>query len=207
MKARSLFLCEVMAVCALAGAPVLADSLWHEPTAPSMFADRKAFAVGDILTIVVQESSTATKNNETKTSKATSLNAALETFLYSPAASTLLTHAGQMPAMKFDSTHTFDGGGSINNNEQIVANVSVRVVDVLPNKNMVVEGTRHTSFAGEQQDIILRGIVRPEDIAANNTVFSYNVADATVKIINKGAVTDTQRKGWFTKLFEVLTPF
>jgi flagellar L-ring protein precursor FlgH len=207
MKARSLFLCEVMAACALAGAPVLADSLWHEPTAPSMFADRKAFAVGDILTIVVQESSTATKDNSTKTAKKSSLDASLQTFLYSPAASTLLTHNGQMPAMKYDFGQSFDGGGSVNNNEQIVTKVSVRVVDVLPNKNLMIEGTRHTSFAGEQQDIVLRGVVRLEDIAANNTVFSYNVADATVKIINKGTVTDSQRKGWFTKLIEILTPF
>ncbi len=207
MKAQSLFLCEVLAAWALAGGPVRADSLWHGQTAPSMFADQKAFGVGDIVTIVVQESSTATKNNETKTSKKSSVDAALETFLYSPAASSLLTHKGVMPAMKFDSSHSFDGGGTINNNEQIVAKIAARVVDVLPNKNLVVEGTRHTSFAGEQQDIVLRGVVRPEDIAANNTVFSYNVADATVKIINKGTVTDTQRKGWFMRLFEIITPF
>ncbi len=214
MKARFRFLCEFTTVGALAAlaawpaaGPAFADSLWNQPTAPSMFADRKAYAVGDILTIVVQESSTATKNNETKTSKNASANAALETFLYSPAGSAFLTHGGQMPALKYDSTHTFDGGGTINNNEQIIAKVPVRVVDVLPNRNLVVEGTRHTSFGGEQQDIVLHGAVRPEDITANNTVFSYNVADATVKIVNKGTVTDTQRKGWFTKLFEWVTPF
>ncbi|HUI06942.1 MAG TPA: flagellar basal body L-ring protein FlgH [Verrucomicrobiae bacterium] len=207
MKLRSLFLCEVLAAWVLAGGSAGADSLWHGPAAPSMFADPKAFAVGDIVTILVQESSTATKNNETKTSKKASVDAALETFLYSPAGSGLLTHHGQMPAMKFDASHSFDGGGTINNNEQIVAKVAARVVDVLPNKNLVVEGTRHTSFAGEQQDIVLRGVVRPQDIAANNTVYSYCVADATVKIVNKGTVTDTQRKGWFTKAWDWITPF
>jgi len=78
---------------------------------------------------------------------------------------------------------------------------------VLPNRHLVVEGTRHTSFGGEKQDIILRGVVRPEDIAANNTVFSYHVADATIQIVNKGTVTDSQRKGWLTRLWEVVTPF
>ena len=127
--------------------------------------------------------------------------------MYSPAASTLLTQKGQLPSMKFDSSHSFDGGGTINNNEQIVANVPVRVVDVLPNRNLVVEGTRHTSFANEQQDIVLRGVVRPEDISPTNTVYSCSVADATVKIINKGTVTESQRKGWFMQLWEKLTPF
>jgi flagellar L-ring protein precursor FlgH len=112
-----------------------------------------------------------------------------------------------MPAMKYASAQDFNGGGTIQNKEEIVTKVTVRVVDVLPNKNLVVEGVRHTSFGGESQDVVLRGIVRPEDISANNNVFSYNVSDATVKFINKGTVSDSQRKGWFTRLWEALTPF
>ena len=203
MKQQFWLICSL----AVAAAPVHADTLWRDPSAPSMFADHKAFAVGDIVTIVVQESSTATKNNETKTSHSAAVADALEAFLYSPAGSSMLTKKGQLPALKFDASHTFDGGGTVNNNEQIVAQVPVRVVDVLPNKNLVIEGTRHTAFGGEQQDIVLRGVVRTEDIAANNTVFSYNVAEATVKFINKGTVTDTQHKGWFMRLWDVITPF
>jgi flagellar L-ring protein precursor FlgH len=206
MKARFQLLCEVAVGCVLVLGPVRADSLWHEQTAPSLFADRKACGVGDIVTIVVQESSTASKNNNTTTSKKSSVNDAIAAFLFSPAGSAFLTHGGQLPALNYSAESDFNGGGTIQNNEQIVANVSVRVIDVLPNKNMVLEGTRHTAFGSEQQDIVLRGVVRPEDIAANNTVFSYNVADATVKIINKGAVTDSQRKGWFMRLWDKVNP-
>jgi flagellar L-ring protein FlgH len=53
----------------------------------------------------------------------------------------------------------------------------------------------------------LRGVVRSEDVAANNTVFSYNVSDATIQIISKGTITDTQRKGWFTRVWDKVTPF
>ena len=207
MKARFQFLCEVTAGCLLIATPALADSLWKQPLAPSMVADRKAFAVGDIVTIVVQENSTATKNNETKTSKQGSVNDAIQAFLYSPAGSSFMTKNGTMPALQFASNHSFDGAGQVNNNEQIVAQVPVRVVDVLPNRNMVIEGTRHTSFAGEQQDIVLRGVVRSEDIAANNTVFSYNVADATIKILNKGTVTNSTRKGWLLEFWDKFAPF
>jgi len=119
----------------------------------------------------------------------------------------LLTKAGKLPALKIDGKTTFDGGGSINNSEKIIARIAVRVVDVLPNKNLVIEGKRQTSFSGESQEVVLRGTVRLEDIAANNTVFSYNVADASIKFVSKGSVTDAQRKGWFTRIWDKVSPF
>lgn len=172
-----------------------------------MFSDKRASRVGDLITIVVQENTTANKDNTTSTSRKASMDAAIMTFLYSPAASGLLTKGGTLPALKYNAANTFDGGGSIKNSEQIVAHVTVRVTDVLPNGNMLVEGTRETSFSGEKQNIILRGLVRAEDVAANNTVFSYNVADAKIQIIGRGTVSDSQRKGWFTRIWDKLTPF
>ena len=107
-----------------------ADSLWHEDVAKSMFADKRAGRVGDLVTILVQESTTATKDNSTKTSKQSGVDAAIATFLYSPGASGLLTQGGSMPALKFNNKSTFDGGGTINNSQQIIASLAVRVVDV-----------------------------------------------------------------------------
>jgi flagellar L-ring protein precursor FlgH len=88
-----------------------------------------------------------------------------------------------------------------------VAHVAVKIMDVLPNHNLVIEGRRETSFSSEHQTIVLRGIVRPEDIGADNTVLSYNVADATIQIAGKGTVSDTQRKGWFTQIWDKVNPF
>jgi flagellar L-ring protein FlgH len=119
----------------------------------------------------------------------------------------LLTQKGILPSMKFSGKSDFAGGGTINNSQQIAASVAVRVVDVLPNSNLVIEGTRESSFSGEQQTIILRGTIRQDDIAANNTVYSYNVADATIKFISKGSISDTQRKGWFQRLWDKFSPF
>jgi len=172
-----------------------------------MFSDRKAGRVGDILTIVVQESSTASKDANTKTSKKSSADIALKTFLYSPDASGLLTHKGQMPALKWDSANDFDGSGQVGSTEKITSRIAVRVVDVLPNGNLMIEGTRHTAFSGENQDVILRGLVRPPDIAANNTVFSYNVADVSIQIVSKGVATSAQKKGWFGRIWDKVTPF
>ena len=188
-------------------ANTFAQSLWHDEVARPMFADKRATSMGDIITIVVSETSSASKNNETKTEKQSSLSAAIASFLYSPTASGLLTKKGQLPAIQYNSDAKHDGSGSINNSETVVAKIAVRIIDVLPNHNLVVEGRRETAFSGEKQTIVLRGTVRQDDVASDNTVFSYNVADATIQIIGKGTVTDAQRKGWFTRIWDKLTPF
>ena len=172
-----------------------------------MFADKRARAVGDIITIIVQESAAATKENSTKTSKSSGVDASLNSVLFSPTASSFLTKGGQLPALKYSAKSDFDGGGKINNAERITARIAVRVVDVLPNGQMIVEGRRDTSFSGEKQEAILRGIVRSEDVTAGNTVFSFNVADASIQFKSKGTISDSQRKGWFTKFWDKLTPF
>lgn len=182
-------------------------SLWKADSSRSMFADKRARSVGDILTILVQENTTASKDNSTKTSKKSSVNASLDTLLYSPAASGFLTKGGQLPAMQFGGAQDFDGGGKINNSERISGRVAVRVVDTLPNGNMMIEGRRETFFSGEKQETILRGIVRSEDVMANNTVYSYNVNDASIRFVSKGTISDNQRKGWLHRTWEKVTPF
>jgi len=196
-----------MAVMALFPAVARPQSLWHEASSKSMYADKRASGIGDIITILVQENSTANKNNETKTQRSSSLSQAITSFLYSPGASGLLTKGGQLPALAYNSDSKHDGSGSINDSENIIAKIAVRIVDVLPNNNFVIEGKRETSFSGERQTIILRGVVRSDDVNFDNTVFSFNVSDATIQIIGKGTVTDSQRKGWFTRLWDKLNPF
>jgi flagellar L-ring protein FlgH len=184
-------------------------SLWTDTSAQprSMFADKKAHAIGDIVTIVIQENNGATRNNNTTTSKKASADASIASFFYSPGASSLLTKGGVLPALKYSQDNEFNGGGQINNQETINAQLSVRVIDVLPNGNLVIEGHRTTSFAGEKQDAILRGSIRADDVTPANTILSSQVADATIQFVNNGAVTDNQRRGWFTTIWQKLTPF
>ena len=184
-----------------------AQSLWHDDAAKPMFADKRANSVGDILTIIVQENTTTTKKNNTSTAKESAMDAAITSFLYSPAASGLLTKGGAMPAVKYGVKNSFTGGGSVDNSQKMVASVAVKVIDVLPNKNLVIEGRRETSFSGEHQTVVLHGIVRTEDVAANNTLYSYNIADAKVEFTGKGAVDDNQRRGWLTRVWDKVNPF
>ncbi len=184
-----------------------ADSLWSKSVSKSMVSDRKATAVGDILTILIQESSTTGKETSTSTSKKTGADMGITSFFYPPSASGLLTKNGTLPALKYNSSKTFDGGGQIANKETITSRIAVRVIDVLPNKTLVIEGRRQTAFSDEKQDVVLRGLVRQQDVQANNTVFSYNVADASIQFVNKGTISRPQKKGWFTHAWETITPF
>jgi flagellar L-ring protein precursor FlgH len=197
----------VTAAAAVLAASVQSQSLWREDVSRPMFSDKRGGSIGDILTIVVQENTTANKSDETKTERQSSLSAAISSFLYPAGAGNLLTHGGQLPAMAYNSDHKHDGSGAINNSESIVAHIAVRITDVLPNGNLLVEGKRETSFSGEHQTIILRGVVRSDDVATDNTVLSYNVADATIQIIGKGTVTDSQNKGWFNRIWDKVNPF
>ncbi|HEY6228227.1 MAG TPA: flagellar basal body L-ring protein FlgH [Verrucomicrobiae bacterium] len=207
MKKQSRLICKIALALLLAAPLTRGQSLWQEGAARNMVADKRATHVGDILSILIQESNTANRQNNTKTSKSSNIDASLQAFLYSPAASGLLTKKGQLPALKTTAAQSFDGGGQINNSEKITARIAVRVIDVLPNNNLVIEGTRKVSFSGESQDAVLRGVVRAEDVMANNTIYSYNIAEATIKYVSSGTITDNQRKGWFTKIWEKVTPF
>ncbi len=190
-------------LAALAPAPGFSQSLWNKAAPQDMYADKHATGIGDIITILVEENTTANKNNETKTEKQSSLSAAITSFLFPG----FLAHGGAMPAMNYNSDHKHDGTGTISDSQAVVAKIAVRIVDVLPNGNFVVEGRRETSFSGERETIVLHGMVRKDDVQADNTVYSYNVADASIRIIGKGTVTESQRKGWFTRLWDIISPF
>ncbi|MGA3179216.1 MAG: flagellar basal body L-ring protein FlgH [Verrucomicrobiota bacterium] len=212
MKKVSALLCKPVCLLALLltfqAASLMADSLWKTDTSPSsIFADKKARRVGDIMTVIIQENNGATRNNTTATSKASSVDASIASFLYGPAASGLLTKGGAYPAMNFTGKNSYSGGGQINNQETITAQLAVRVIDVLPNGNLVIEGRKQTSFSGEKQDAILRGTVRFDDISSANSVYSYNIADASIQYISHGTITDAQNKGWFNKIWDKVNPF
>jgi flagellar L-ring protein precursor FlgH len=182
-------------------------SLWRDESARTLISDTRARQVGDIVTVVVQESNEAAKANNTKTSTKTGISSTISSFLFGAAQDRFLTRGGKYPAMQMNSDKSFDGGGTINNSERINARIAVRVAEVLPNGNLVLEGRRTTTVAGEQQEAVLRGVIRQEDIQPGNTVFSYNVVDATIKFVSKGSVTDSQNRGWFTRIFDKITPF
>ena len=200
-KAASL----LFALALAAGPAARAASIWpvNGTGDRGMFADHKAAHGGDILTIVVSESVAAQNSQSTKSSRDSSIADAVQSFLYP---STGL-HKGALPSVQLGGKAAYDGGGDISNNQSLVSRAAVLVTDVLPNGNLVIEGVRVVTFSGETQYVVLHGLVRTDDVASDNTVQSSNIADARVEFYSEGQLTDAQKRGWLTKLYEKLRPF
>ena len=190
-------------------APVMADSLWTSPANPerSMYSDRKAARTGDILTVVISESVATQSSQSTKSNKSSSIDAGISQFIYPPAISGLGTHGGVLPSTKMSAKNDFAGGGEINNTQSLSGRAAVLVSDVLPNGNLVIEGVRVITFSGETQYVVLHGLVRADDVTSANTVESTNVADVRLEFISEGSLTDAQKRGWLTKVYDKLRPY
>lgn len=182
-----------------------ADSLWNSGTSGqrSMFADRKAAAKGDILTIVVAESAVAQSSQNKSSSRESSLEDAIARFVYSGLGT---ARRGQLPGTSGTGKASYSGGGDVSNTQSLSARAAVSVTDVLPNGNLVVEGVRVVTFSGETQYVVLRGIVRADDVARDNSVVSTNIAEARVEFHSEGSLTEAQKRGWLAKVYEKLRP-
>ena len=189
------------------GGPASADSIWPKEGGLSLVSDKTSRFVGEIITVVVQESNTTKKDSSTKSDKNSSLDASLQSFLFSPGASKLLTKGGKLPAMAMSSKNAFEGKGAIANSETITHRFGVTIRDVLPNGNLMVEGLRQTTFSGESKTVILRGTLRSYDVTFDNTALSSNLADVSIRFEDSGSISNAQKKGWFSRAWDVLTPF
>jgi flagellar L-ring protein FlgH len=180
------------------------ESLWPAAGQParSMFADRKAAGKGDIITIIVAESAVAQSSQSKSASRESTVQDAVARFVYPG----LGTHKGQLPGLGFSGSSSYSGGGDVSNSQSLSARAAVTVIDVLPNGNLVLEGVRVVTFSGETQYFVLRGIVRADDLARDNSVISTNIADARVEFHAEGSLTEAQKRGWLAKVYEKVRP-
>ncbi|HET7511457.1 MAG TPA: flagellar basal body L-ring protein FlgH [Chthoniobacterales bacterium] len=226
MRTRSKFIFKILLLTLASGwwaQLATAGSLWREGYTEErgMFADKRAKRVGDIVTIVVSETASLTNTLDLKTNKES--KAGIEGFLsnivnqfITGIPNTLLGRLQKntnsivipsLPTLPVSGANSYTGGGEINNKQTITARSAVQVIDVLPNGNLVVEGTREISFSKERQFVSLHGIIRPYDILPDNTVLSSNVADAQIQVVSEGTLTDAQKKGWLLRLNDKINPF
>lgn len=184
-------------------------SLWRTRTDVAfLFTDVKAFRVNDLVTVRVVESSGASREATTKTGRTSTLAASLKAFF--GAEKLLANHVANFnPNSVFDtsSQNDFDGSGKTTRKDDFTATITTRVVDVLPNDNLVIEGRREIVVNNEVQWITLTGVVRPRDIQPDNTVLSSLVADAQIEYTGVGVISEKQRPGWVARLLDYIWPF
>ena len=171
-----------------------ATSLWSD-TAPTsvIFGDQRARAVGDILTVVVSETSTVARSGASSNTKSASGSTDKGTGLL-----------GFIPEMSTSQGDNFSSKGSINNTNKVTARITVKVIEVKPNGNLVISGTQNIKQNGESQTITLTGQVRPSDIQADNTIYSSSIADAKLNVAGSGPLASKQRQGILTQIWNWL---
>ena len=172
---------------------VEAKSLWQDNSAWSLYSDRKARDVGDILTIVINENTTQTASKQRSNTKEGSVNLGAGTGIF---------HF--LAAATASGSDNFSAAGSATDTSSFTGNVTVTVVEVMPNGNLVVEGNQSIWQNRDEHKITIRGVIRRDDITNNNTVSSNRVADATIKFDGKGPLNAKQRQGILTQIFNIL---
>jgi flagellar L-ring protein precursor FlgH len=180
-------------------------SLWPADDHLFFYSDRKALRVGDIITISIVEIARANNTADTDLSRSSSLDAGLSQFFGKEKFLKLFRLDDNLIEASADNSH--QGSGSTTRQGQLTATITAIVKEVLPNGNLVIQGTRAVAVNHEEQYITITGIVRPLDVNRDNVVRSSQVADASIAIGGVGVVADKQRSGWGTWVFDFIWPF
>ncbi|WP_423878919.1 flagellar basal body L-ring protein FlgH [Bradyrhizobium sp.] len=180
------------------------NSLWRNGSR-SFFKDQRARQIGDLLTVTVNITDQANFANETQRSRTATEDSGITAFL----GSNLLTGKTALPGrlLTADGTMGTDGKGTIVRQETLQTNVAAMVTQVLPNGNLVVEGKQEIRVNYEKRELIVAGIVRPEDIQSDNTIDSSKIAQARIAYGGHGEISDIQQPRYGSQVMDVLLPF
>ena len=162
-----------------------------------LFEDNKAMRVGDVLTIKLEELTQAKKADNLNAKKDTDISVAAPIV----AGFALSALTGNSAETELAAKRDFTGAGAANQSNSLRGNISVTVVELLPNGNLKVRGEKRVTLNQGNEYIRLSGIVRPVDIDPDNTIFSDKVADATIMYIGDGAMADASKMGWLSRIF------
>lgn len=172
------------------------ESLWRDIGPGFLFIDSKARHAGDIVTVLVTESSALNRQAETNTKKKSTNSANLSSLFGLP--------LGDKTKYAFEGANEHKGSGSVTRSDEVTAKVAARVVKVLPSGNLIIEGRRAVLANDETQYLAVSGVIRPEDITPANTILSTQVADAEIVLEGKGALAEKQRPGLLNRFADWL---
>jgi flagellar L-ring protein precursor FlgH len=191
-------------------------SLWQEAGSLSaLFIDKKARRIGDIVTIKIIESSSASNKASTETARDSSLLAQIVAFFGLERKYNDPTYPGFNPDRLFNPFSAvqggiesdFEGSGETFRSGDLTAYITARVTDIMPNGNLKIEGSREVEVNNEKQIITLSGTVRTIDISSDNIILSTYISDARITYSGSGVIDDRQRPGWMANILNKIWPF
>jgi flagellar L-ring protein precursor FlgH len=181
------------------------NSLWRNGSR-AFFKDQRAHQVGDILTVKVKFNDKATLENETSRSRKNSEDSGVENW-FGKQKLPILNSSLPTKLFTADSNASSEGKGNVDRKEELSTNVAGVVTQVLPNGNLVVEGRQEVRVNFEVRELIVAGIVRPEDIESDNTIDSTKIAQARIAYGGRGQLTDVQQPRYGQQVMDILLPF
>jgi len=173
-----------------------------------IFTDKKARYVNDIVTIIVAEAASGGNKATTGTSRNASTSASIDAFMgldnYILGKN---ANMGGEIAIGGRHANSMKGQGDTSRNNTLVARISARVIRVMENGDLMIEGRRQVTINAEDQYLIIGGIIRPQDITAENTIASQYISDAHIIFTGTGVINDKMRPGWATRIVDWVWPF
>lgn len=181
------------------------NSLWRNGSR-AFFKDQRAHQIGDILTVKVNITDRANIANETQRSRKNEEDSGVDNF-FGKQKLPVLNSALPTRIFTADSNSSSDGKGSVNRQEALSTNVAGVVTQVLPNGNLVIEGRQEIRVNFEIRELIVAGVVRPEDIESDNTIDSNKIAQARIAYGGRGQIMDVQQPRYGQQVLDVVLPF
>lgn len=180
------------------------NSLWRTGSR-AFFKDQRARQVGDLVTVKVKVTDRAQLDNTTKRSRKNGEDFGAENFF--GAESKWKAKADPSSLLKMDTDSSSEGTGSVRRAEQLATNVAASVTQTLPNGNLVIEGKQEIRVNFEVRELIVAGVIRPEDIESDNTIESAKIAQARIAYGGRGQITDVQQPRYGQQVMDILLPF
>lgn len=182
-------------------------SIW-QASSIALTEDGKARRVGDIVTIIVTETASASKQAATATGRSSKISAGIPNMLGLEESKIITSNFADLSKLlNASASSSFDGSGSTSRKETLTATISAKVIDVLPNGNLKIEGRRNVKVNYEDQIVTVKGTIRQRDVTAENTINSIYVADAQISYSGEGIISDRQKPGWLMNVLDKLWPF
>lgn len=172
-------------------------SLFSSSMANSLYSDVKARRVGDIITVTLDESTNASKSAGNSSSKESSVN--LNPII--GLGGSPIRIGNETIQMGMDSSNDFSGDASASQSNSLSGYISVTVVEVLPNQNLIIRGEKWLTLNNGDEYIRLTGVIRPADVTPTNEIESTKIANARIQYSGTGTFARAQEKGWLTKFF------
>ena len=182
-------------------------SLWND-AAGSLIADHKAGNIGDIVTVVISEQASATREASTSSGRDSSFTASIPNLLGLEQSELILdSNLDLSNLINANFSNDFEGSGRTVRSGDLTASLSTQVIGVYTNGNLKIRGGKEVMVNSEVQIIYLTGIIRPVDITAANTVESNKILNARISYTGRGPIADKQEPGWLYRTFDVIWPF